>query len=532
MSAEIRPQKEGIMRFKHVMILAAVLLALTPLGSAAQQLSRVAVLPFTVHSAEDLSYLRDGVWDIISTRIIVEGQIEVVDKHLVERFLPDIGGGDITDQQARWLGNRVGADYVVYGSITKVGEYISLDAKVVHVPGTRPTSSAFAQHKGMDEVMAKIDTFAQDISNRIVGRATSYERASPGQMRQHLMFQALGYSKLLNFPGRVLKGVDAGDVDGDGKNEIVVMGKDKLWIYRDEAKELKVVAEFQESSTDNFISLDVIDINEDKRAEICVTNAIADDKLNSFILTYEDGTFRYLAKGLSWYLRVVKIPGEGERLLAQRMGIERDYEGYPYRVQWKGKKVKIGKKLKKDQFPKDFDWIFDFSSGSFTAPEAREFLALDSFGKLRLLDERGDVQWKSSEDLGGSDNYLDRPTVFVDSKGGRSVDPRRIYFPLRIVVKDLDGDGIDDVVAAVNKFTMGEFLSKVRIYDKGHVTALAWDGLALANAWRTQDIPGYVADFQIKDTDNDGRNELVTVSVTSPFMKEAKGILMVYEIYE
>jgi TolB-like protein len=177
---ETGPQKEVVMRFKHVIILAAALLALIPLGSAAQHPLRVAVLPFTVHSDEDLSYLRNGIWDIISTRIIVEGEVETVDKPLVERFLPDLGGDEITDQGARWLGNRVGADYVVYGSITKVGEYISLDAKVVHVPGTRATASAFTQHKGMDEVMAKVSTFAQDISNRIVGRATSYERGAPG----------------------------------------------------------------------------------------------------------------------------------------------------------------------------------------------------------------------------------------------------------------------------------------------------------------------------------------------------------------
>ena len=296
------------------------------------------------------------------------------------------------------------------------------------------------------------------------------------------------------------------------------------------------MTEFQDSSTDRFIALDVIDINDDKRAEICVTNVIGYDDLQSFILSYEDGTFRYLAKRLSWYLRAVRIPGEGDRLLAQRMGTNKDYEGALRLVKWTGKKVKIGKKLKKDQLPKNIEWIFSFSSGSFTTPEAQEFLLLDSLGKLRLLNEMGDVQWKSSEDLGGSDNYLDRaPMVMSDKKGGATGtgSVHRIYFPLRIVVKDLDGDGIDDVVAPINKFTMGEFLSKVRIYDKGYITALTWDGMSLANAWRTQDIPGYVADFQIKDVDNDGRNEVVTASVTSHFMKsDAKGILAVYEIYE
>ena len=44
------------MRLKRVIILAATLLLFLPLGSAAQQPLRVAVLPFIVHSEEDLSH--------------------------------------------------------------------------------------------------------------------------------------------------------------------------------------------------------------------------------------------------------------------------------------------------------------------------------------------------------------------------------------------------------------------------------------------------------------------------------------------
>ncbi len=509
-------------------LLLALVLTLTTSFVFAQTPYRVAVLPFTIHSAEDISHLRDGIWDIISTRIIVEGEISVVEKPLIERFLPELRGTKIADRDARWLGTRVGADYVVYGSITKVGDYISLDAKVVHARAERPTTSCFAQHKGMDEVMAKVATFAQDIASRIRGRRASYERGAPGQLRHHLMFQALGYAKLQSFPKRILKGVDVGDVDGDGKNEIVVIDHYQVWVYRDEGKKVKLVAEFKTASNNNFLTLDVIDLNGDKKAEICITNAI-EDNLRSFILTYEDGAFKYLARGLNWYLRAKRIPGKGEVLLAQRMGTNKDYEGPMRLVRWTGKKVKVGKKVK---LPKDVEWIFAFTTGKFTSPEVQEFLVMGDV-KVRMLDAEGSLLWKSSEDLITSDNYVDRPKVLAGKRGAPDLLARRIYFPPRIVAKDLDGDGIDDVVAIVNKFTAGKHIERVRIYDKGYVTGLTWDGMTMAKAWRTQDIPGYVADIQVKDVDNDGLNELVTVSVSSHFLKkDARGLLMVYELYE
>ena len=36
----------------------------------------------------------------------------------------------------------------------------------------------------------------------------------------------------------------------------------------------------------------------------------------------------------------------------------------------------------------------------------------------------------------------------------------------------------------------------------------------LAENWRTREIPGYIADYQVKDFDNDGEVELVVAMVS------------------
>jgi hypothetical protein len=38
--------------------------------------------------------------------------------------------------------------------------------------------------------------------------------------------------------------------------------------------------------------------------------------------------------------------------------------------------------------------------------------------------------------------------------------------------------------------------------------------MALAENWRTRAIPGYIADYQVEDFDNDGKRELVVAMVS------------------
>jgi len=55
----------------------------------------------------------------------------------------------------------------------------------------------------------------------------------------------------------------------------------------------------------------------------------------------------------------------------------------------------------------------------------------------------------------------------------------------------------------------------------------------LAETWRTKEIPGYIADYQVKDFDNDGEVELV-VAVVSKFKgmeTSKKSTIFFFELY-
>ena len=71
------------------------------------------------------------------------------------------------------------------------------------------------------------------------------------------------------------------------------------------------------------------------------------------------------------------------------------------------------------------------------------------------------------------------------------------------------------------------------MYNNSEIYSLVWDGIGLSENWRTRKIHGYIADFQIKDIDNDGKDELVVgildTSVAST-LKRAKSYVLAYDL--
>jgi TolB-like protein len=173
-------------RFKPVLLILffACLLILPTLSFAQSQetdkVYKVAILPFIIRSQENLDYLREGIYDILTSRVSVEEMIEVVKRSVVERALYEEKPMRLDEAMVTKIGMRVGADFVVFGSITKIGEDISLDARLISTSGEKPPLTVYADQKGIDGVMMKIGDFARDIRNKILGpRAETARQDKP-----------------------------------------------------------------------------------------------------------------------------------------------------------------------------------------------------------------------------------------------------------------------------------------------------------------------------------------------------------------
>ena len=139
------------------------------------------------------------------------------------------------------IGKALNAQYVILGSLTVFGESVSIDSKILDVALSQELVTAFNQSKGMDEVIPTITQFAQDVNDKIMGRvvrapvrATAPEAPEgPGTL-----IKADKGGKVSPKVGHVQRfkleivGIDTGDVDGDGKNELVFIDKDTVHVYK------------------------------------------------------------------------------------------------------------------------------------------------------------------------------------------------------------------------------------------------------------------------------------------------------------
>ena len=478
---------------------------------------KVAILPFVIHSQENLDYLRDGIFDILASRISVDERITVIDRALVERALYEERPMRLDEAVAAKIGMKVGADYIILGSITKVGDYISLDSRLLSITEEKPPLGVFAQTKGIDDVMVKIGEFAQDIGSKILGlratasRSTAGRAAQPGKspyiQRERTRLDEEGFKRSQTFPFEI-KGLDIGDVDGDKKNEVVVMDHHNLYVFKYDGEKLNLFQKIEAGYEYDFLTLDVADINRNGHAEIIVT-AVVNDNLRSFILEYEEGRFKKITEKAGWYFRVLEHPKEGPILMGQIMGSEGIPVGSVYKMVWKKNSFEKGPKM---PFPRETN-LFSVAMGDIRGTGKPDLVFLDRADRLRIYSEDGKEVWKGRDRFGGTNNYYETSKKKLDGFRPQESPFWREYIPARILVKDLNGDGIPQVIINRNESATGSFFDRVRSFEKGEIHDLFWEESGLTTGWKTKEITGYVIDYQVKEVGSAGQEELVVAVI-------------------
>jgi TolB-like protein len=522
----------------------------------AKDRNTVAVLPFSIHSAENIDYVRQGIGDMLASRISVNEKIDVIGKDSVLAALQETAGRELALADAYALGKKLNADFVVWGSITKIGSGLSIDAKMVDIATNKTAVNIFAQCPTMDEVIPKINDFAQRIDTHILGGLPQASESpsvpkeiivsrqpSPQATREAEIISGMRGGRKGTYTSSInpdfinaaqplnrktfwksqqfsneFRGMDIGDVNGDGLNETIMIDPHNIFIYQKNGNEFTMVQQIPGKSYDNYISLDVADINGNGIKEIIVSSYTG-QMLDSFILEFRGGKFVTIASGLPWFLRVIDTASGVPLLLGQRKGLDQLFDPPIYEIVWQNGEYREGRKMRIPQGLSVYGLTLDkLGSGG-----AEKIITLNEYdyiciyeqtdkplSKVAVIGGSDEFIWKSDDVFGGSN------TTVETAKGSKvNADDPYNYINLRILTYDTNKDGKREVIIVKNLSSAGRMFQRVKLFTSAEVYDLEWDGMGMVENWRTKKINGYVADYQFKDIDNDGENEVVLALVLS-----------------
>jgi len=147
---------------KRVLLVLAAVFTMAWGAHAQEQNPKVAILPFVVHSPKDQASIQKSVEETLVRVAATEG-LKVVDSAEVRKVVKP-GEAPRTEEQARALGRRLGAGYVLFGSFNMLGNTISLDAKLSDVSGQKRTANLFAEEKGIENLAAASSRIVQQMT--------------------------------------------------------------------------------------------------------------------------------------------------------------------------------------------------------------------------------------------------------------------------------------------------------------------------------------------------------------------------------
>lgn len=143
------------------------LFARTSLAESEVANTKILVLPFQINAESGMEYLRESLPQLLSDKLKEEG-FSVVPTDEMETLLKDKGVDFLDLRTARDLALLSKAGYAVYGSLSQVGETLSLDARLVDAFGLRPDKPLFVVKKGLINILPAVDELAQSVQLEIM----------------------------------------------------------------------------------------------------------------------------------------------------------------------------------------------------------------------------------------------------------------------------------------------------------------------------------------------------------------------------
>jgi hypothetical protein len=143
---------------------------------------RLAIFPFTVRAEDNLSYIQEGMLSMLPPRITSPGEIAVLDTALVINALQEKQANDVLSEKIE-IGKMIETDYILIGSVTKVGDNFSVDTSVMAINSQQDDPPVYSMSMDLDTMIEKVNRLAEIIKGRILEDLQIQDQESSGVNR-------------------------------------------------------------------------------------------------------------------------------------------------------------------------------------------------------------------------------------------------------------------------------------------------------------------------------------------------------------
>lgn len=478
-------------KFLRTCVAIVLLLFVFPVGvSCAQsgEAGRMVFYPTDVADARELSYLRDSMRLMLASRLasVTGGEVRLEKKmdsgrdfafyRVMSRLVIIKDGVELSTKVFRPSEEKplhfktVAKDSA--GILKAVDVLVADMGKALFQVQDSPEISK-APGKKMDE-KSDVNTSHPDRaikSNSGFGLSISQE-AFTGQIAIEVQSKERYKSAVL--PVRS-QGMTAGDIDGDGLDEILISTNTKLYIYQLREQKIVHLTTIPLPGALKVHGLNVADLDKNGLMEIYISTT-RDNEPHSFVLEWHPVTgIKWLYENVYWYLRPLDIPGEGTVLAGQKGGLEGFVQPGVYRMTFQAaEKITGGERI---SLPESVN-LFDFVLADLDGDRIPEVVTIDRKERLKVYSRTLELLYTSPAGFGGREL----------SEGYNA--------PIRLVVSDFDQNGKQDILLVDNELYSPKILSDTRLYKNGQVRGLLWDGMGFMEMWHTNIFQKAVVDFQ------------------------------------
>ncbi len=489
-------------------------------GQALAEKKKIAILPFETYSSEDITQLKKGIFSMLRTRLIEKGGFDVLEGGKVEEVVGASGKLEWDEKVAREVGKRLGADFVIWGSITRFGRAISIDINLSST-GTEEIKRAFSeQARGEEGALDIVSSLAERIVSSIAGK-----EPPPFQSRSQPSAQPFtkaekkesSFRKVIEpFEGEISTSYPLErnayflcmvDIDGDRREEIILAEEKGVSVYTPSGRRLIPTYTYPFPDKElKPIALTCADENGNGLPEIYLSAGKEvvymdrkDTLVYSYILEIREGKLYLAAKDLPFYIRAMDGENGKALLIGQEKGDWEPYQGNIFTLKW------MDGRLKREKLPslKNMARLYGF----LLHPDENDLVILmDEEGTVAVFELSTERMISRYEGNLGKYDRLTYQQKLREEKFIYGFHTKQTSYPVyvqrRMIYKKEYSDQFFTIDAKRKKVTL------LGASGEDSIVGFQFRDGRITETYRSKTVPRYILDFAFGDLTGKGKEAL------------------------